>query len=175
MKRVDFRPSPALWLIALAWCAQAPDADAAVVRCTGPDGRVTYQDRSCTNGARGEGVDATPNQGFRFATRPEIEKAMRPPPEERPPPRVRPPKAKPRKNFNAGERRFIPPGMGATEVRRRIGAPDHIEHESPTSRNRSRSAAVQWIYLPAEADPQTTTILTFRGSTVVHVERKVTP
>ena len=174
MHRANSFLSPALWLIALAWCAPAPHAGAAVLRCTGPDGRVTYQDKSCTNGTRGEAVDATPNQGFRFATRPEIEKAMRPPPEERPPPRARPPTAKPRKNFNAGERRFISPGMGSGEVRRRIGAPDHIEHESPTSRNRNKAAAVQWIYLPAEADPQTTTTLTFRGRTVVHVDRKVT-
>ncbi|MBK8738751.1 MAG: DUF4124 domain-containing protein [Betaproteobacteria bacterium] len=175
MQRVNIFLSPALWLVALAWCVPAPRADAAVLRCTAPDGSVTYQDKSCRYGARGEAVDATPNQGFRFATRPEIEKAMRPPPEARPPPRARPPKAKPRKNFNAGERRFIPPGMGASEVRRRIGAPDHIEHESPTARNRNKAAAVQWIYLPAEADPQTTTTLTFRGRTVVHVDRKVTP
>jgi hypothetical protein len=70
---------------------QAP-AEASVTRCVGPDGRISYQDSSCPNGAAGAPVDATPNRGFQFATKQQIEKASRPPPEV---PQL-PPRAPPR-------------------------------------------------------------------------------
>ena len=52
-------------VIALALASSvglAPCANAAVVRCTGADGRVTYQDSSCPGHARSEPVDSTANQ-----------------------------------------------------------------------------------------------------------------
>ena len=42
-------------------------ASASIVRCTAPDGRITYQNSTCPNGARGVPVDETANRGFRFA------------------------------------------------------------------------------------------------------------
>lgn len=164
----------ALRIAALLLAALPLTAGTAVLRCHAADGRITYQDRSCPNGTRGEPVDATPNQGFRFADRQQIEKAMRPPPEP-PPPRVRVKKSKERVVFNAGERRFIRTGMSAAEVRRRIGAPDHIENHSTSSTNRpTRDTRRQWVYLPAADDPQTTTTLTVRSGMVLHVDRKIT-
>jgi Domain of unknown function (DUF4124) len=154
--------------------AQSFQTSAAVLRCRTPDGRISYQDSSCPNGSRGEPVDATPNQGFRFATKQQVDKAMRPPPED-PPPRVRTSKTKVRQLLNAGERRFILTGMSGAEVRRRIGAPNQITHPSSSSGKKpGKYSSQQWVYLPADDDPQTTTTLTFMGNMVVHVDRKVT-
>lgn len=164
----------ARWIVATLISVLSWQTTASVLRCRTPDGRISYQDRSCPNGARGEPVDATPNQGFRFATKQEIDKAMRPPPEERPP-RVRSSKVKVRQIFNADERRFIRTGMHTAEVRRRIGAPDHIAYPSSSSGTRpDKNASQRWIYLPAADDPQTTTTLTVRRGMVLHVERNVT-
>lgn len=164
----------ALRVVATLLAALSLQATASVLRCKTADGRISYQDSSCPNGARGEPVDATPNRGFQFATKQQIEKAMRPPPEVLPP-RVRSTKTKARQVLNAGERRFILTGMSGAEVRRRIGAPDHIAHQSSSaSKRQSKDSRQQWVYLPAADDPQTTTTLTFRGSMVVHVDRKVT-
>jgi hypothetical protein len=149
-------------------------ASAGVLRCTTADGRMSYQDSSCPDGARGEPIDATPNRGFRFADEQQIQKAMRPPPEERQRP-VRNSKTKERQALNAGERRFILAGMSSVEVRRRIGAPDHIAyHSSSAAKRRNKDSSQQWIYLPAADDPQTTTTLTVKGGMVLHVDRKVT-
>jgi hypothetical protein len=150
-------------------------ATASVVRCKTPDGRISYQDSSCPNGARGVPVDATPNQGFRFATKEEIERAKRPPPEEWQPPPTRSPKTKVRQVLNAGERRFILPGLSAAEVRHKFGRPDSIRHPSSSSGKKpGKDASQQWLYLPAIDDAQTTTVLTVKSGMVLHVERKVT-
>ena len=156
--------------------AAASGAGTAVLRCVSAEGRISYQDKSCPDGTRGEPVDATPNQGFRFANKDQIAKAMRPPPDE-PSPRARGgSRAKVKKTLHAGERRFLRTGMYVAEVRRRIGAPDQIAHStSATGRKRTdRQATQQWIYLPADEDPQTTTTLTVKGGLVLHVDRKVT-
>ncbi|MFS8086369.1 MAG: DUF4124 domain-containing protein [Acidobacteriota bacterium] len=162
------------WIAAALIAALSWPTTAGVLRCQTADGRTLYQDSSCPNGARGEPVDATPNRGSRFATEQEIRKAMRPPPEERPRP-ARSSKIKVRQAVNAGERRFILPGLTAAEVRHRIGAPDQIAHRpSSSGKRRNRDGNQQWIYLPAADDPQTTTALTLKGGVVMHVERKVT-
>lgn len=152
----------------------AMSGTASIVRCTAADGHVTYQDRGCPGGANGEPVDATPNQGFRFATREQIEKARRPPPEEWQPPPVKGRKTKMRPAFNAGERRFIGPGMTDAEVKQRIGPPDRVTYKASSYGKRpNKDASRQWFYLPAADDPQTTTVLTLKGGVVTHVERKV--
>ena len=174
MQRTSYSLWAALWAMATFLGAQSLPSTAAVLRCRLPDGGISYQDSSCPNGARGEPVDATPNQGFRFASKQEIDRVMRAPPEERPP-RVRTSRAKVRQVFNADERRFIRTGMHTAEVRRRIGPPDQIAHSSADStKRRNRDSRQQWIYLPAADDPQTTTTLTVKGGLVLHVERKVT-
>ena len=175
MKRIAFGIATALWLLAGSAGMSTPAA-AAVLRCIAADGSISYQDKSCPNGARGDPVDATPNQGFRFATRDQIDKAMRAPPADPPPSRPRSSsKAKVKKVMNAGERRFMKTGMHTAEVRRRIGPPDEIARPSSASGRRpGRHATHQWIYLPADDDPQTTTVLTVKSGMVLHVERKVT-
>src|SRR5829696_5050820 len=153
----------ALWLAGAAGCLMAgwmTAAEASVTRCNGADGRISYQDSSCPNGARGAPVDATPNQGFRFATKEQIERAKRLPPERELPEfrSARTARSKVREAINAGERRFLQTGMTTEEVRRRIGAPDRIAHSSSGSgKSRARDSRQQWIYQPATNDPQTTT------------------
>jgi Domain of unknown function (DUF4124) len=174
MQRTAHCFSVALGSVALLLAALSCPTTASVLRCKTADGRISYQDSSCPNGARGEPVDATPNRGFRFASEQEIRKARRPVPEERQP-RVRSTTTKVRQVLNAGERRFILPGLTAAEVRQRIGTPDQIAHPASSASNRrSRDASQQWVYLPAADDPQTTTMLTVKGGVVTHVERKVT-
>lgn len=173
MGRVSKTLRVVLWLL-VAWAGVQMQASAAVLRCIAADGGVSYQDKSCPNGARGDPVDATPNQGFRFATRAQIDKAMRAPPDDPPPPRARSTRAKVKTVFNADERRFMRTGMHLAEVRRRIGPPDQIAHpSSATGRRLDRNASQQWVYLPADQDPQTTTVLTVRRGMVLHVDRKV--
>jgi hypothetical protein len=77
--------------------------------------------------------------------------------------------------MNAGERRFILPGLTDAEVRQRIGTPDRVAYKSSNYGKRpSKDATRQWVYLPAVDDPQTTTTLTVKSGVVTHVERKVT-
>ena len=158
-------------------------ADATVVRCTAADGRVTYQDSSCARDARSDLIDETPNRGFRFAEQKEIERLRK----ERAAAKIRerattssalqaPPRraTSNRIPFNAGERRFITAGTSITDVHLRIGAPDRVVRPSGASKPSSRNALQRWVYLPAEDDPQTTTILLVRRGAVATVERRVT-
>ena len=174
MNRSSISVCIGLWLAA-AWAGVQMPASAAVIRCLASDGTVSYQDKSCPNGMRGDPVDATPNQGFRFATRDQIEKAMRAPPADPPPPRARIARTKAKRVYNADERRFMRTGMHLEEVRRRIGPPDQVARPSSTSSRRpDRNVSQQWVYLPVEGDAQTTTVLTVRRGMVLHVDRKVT-
>jgi hypothetical protein len=80
-----------------------------------------------------------------------------------------------RRPHNAAERRFIKTGMYASEIRRKFGSPDEIVRpESKNDRKPNSGDARQWVYLPADGDPQTTTVLTVRRGMVLHVDRKVT-
>jgi hypothetical protein len=165
-----------VWPLALT-VALPDSARASVIRCQGPDGRISYQDKSCPDGSPGLPVDATPNQGFQFATKEEIERAKRLEQEERLAPPPKPPKAaktKVRHGLNAGERKFVSRGDHVDAVRRRIGGPDRVVHSSVSSSHNHKDSRQQWIYEPAPDDPQTTTILTINRGLVLHVERKVT-
>ena len=151
------------------------DASAAVVRCTTADGQVIYQDSTCPHGTRGQPVDETPNKGFRFAEEKDIRRLQRPPREPAVERHPRASKLRIRWPASAAERRFITAGTSIAEVRRKIGAPDHIVRPSTASGKRPRPDAPQrWVYLPADEDPQTTMTLTVKGGMVLHVERKVT-
>jgi hypothetical protein len=154
---------------------------AGVIRCVSADGRVVYQDKSCPNGAHGTPVDATPNSLGRFATDGEIAAARRAQAEEaviqKPPKPAARAKRSRVHGWNAGERRFLVTGMTEGEVRRKIGPPDSVVRRTSTTTGkavRNSSNPVQWVYNPADDDPQTTTTLTFRGNVVVHIDRKVT-
>ena len=164
----------ALLAIASGW---GPPAEGSVTRCVDSAGRVSYQNTSCPGGSRGTPVDTTPNQGAQFATREQIQRVKKVPP-ERELPELRATKgskakAREKEALNAGDRRFLPTGITSDEVKRRIGAPDRIAHNASGS-GRSRDASQQWIYAPAAADPQTTTVLTLRMGVVTQIERRVT-
>ncbi|MEO8133790.1 MAG: DUF4124 domain-containing protein [Betaproteobacteria bacterium] len=165
---------------ALVLVAVTSAATASVVKCIAADGTVTYQNTTCAHGAKGQPVDTTPNSGGRFATEREIRDAKRRAAvEDRPPPAaVRPVKRKAAAHaFNADERRFIQAGMSEAEVRRRIGAPDSTVRRSSNSgksSSRPKDSTLQWVYYPAGDDSQTTTTLTFKGGSVIHIDRKVT-
>lgn len=174
MQRIFHFKLAGFCMIAELLCSLSWQASAAVFRCQATDGRVSYQDSICPGGAQGEAVDATPNRGFQFATKQQIDKAMRPPPDERLRP-VRSGRFNARVATNAGERRFITSGVTAAEVRQRIGAPNHIAHPATSGgKRRNKDSTQRWVYLPAQDDPQTTTTLTLKGGLVTHVERRVT-
>ena len=164
----------ALLAIASGWC---PPTEGSVTRCVDSAGRVSYQNTSCPGGSSGTPVDTTPNQGAQFATKDQIQRAKRLPPErelpESPATKGSKAKARDKEALNAGERRFLPTGITSDEVRRRIGAPDRIAHNASGSGRRS-DASQQWIYAPAAADPQTTTVLTLRKGVVTQIERRFT-
>ncbi len=166
---------------AIAWLCGAGPAAAAVIRCVTPDGRILYQDFSCPNGAAGAPVDATANSLGRFATEREIADARRQEADDARPSRPPKPAARAKRTrvhgWNAGERRFLVTGMSEAEVRRRIGPPDSVVRRRSSATGqpiRSPASPVQWVYGPADDDPQTTTTLTFRGNMVVHIDRRVT-
>lgn len=165
----------------LGW---SPDAATAVIRCVDAGGRVSYQDKTCPNGARGAPVDARPNMGPEFVGREQLERERRAAEaRERAERRAKAAAAaraqaasKEKKPRNAAERQFLKTGMYAAEVRRRFGPPDQIVRPMTIDRTATDfKASQQWVYLPAAEDPQTTTIVTVRRGQVLHVERRVAP
>ena len=163
--------------VALVLLGTVTGAGASVIKCIGADGSVTYQNTSCPHGAKGEPIDTTPNSGGRFASEREIREARRPSQDERQPGVRTTVKHKAAQIYNADERRFIQVGMSEAEVRRRIGPPNHtVRRASASSKtsSRTRDSTVQWVYLPAADDAQTTMTLTLKGGAVIHIERKVT-
>jgi len=157
--------------------AWSSDAAATMIRCQDAAGRITYQNTTCPDGARGVPIDPYTSSGARFATRQEINRALKPEPAEK----TRPAKAaadthrgKPRRTGDAAERRFITPGTPATAVRERLGEPDYTERKVKGSGRKAIAAGQQWVYLPAQGDPQTTTTLTVKEGVVTAVERRVT-
>lgn len=168
------------WLAAaVLFAAVHPRASvAASFRCVSDDGRVVYQDSSCPPGARGTLLDDKPNSGIRFAREKEIRRlnraTARDAAQRSPQPRVK--KSKTQPGTNAAERRFVSTGMYVSEVRRKIGPPDQVVRLSVTGGGKKlkKDSRQRWVYGPADADPQTTTILTIKDGRVLHVERNVT-
>ena len=71
---------------------------------------------------------------------------------------------------DARDRGFISKGMAEAEVLLKIGKPDHETfimsiHGQPEEKS--------WSYFPHYRDPQTLTIITFRGGVVTGIERKI--
>ncbi len=71
---------------------------------------------------------------------------------------------------DARERGFIRKGMNEGEVLFRIGKPDH---EAMLVNAKGLPEEKTWTYFPQSRDPQTLTIVTFRGGVVSEVERKI--
>jgi hypothetical protein len=166
----------ALLLTAGSLAALPSVASATMIRCQDASGKVTYQDSTCPNGARGVPIDPYQSSGTRFATREEINRAMRPEPPPKPP---RPERSTARKSKPGGdpaERRFISTGATAAQVRAKIGEPDYTEHAPGTAHSKSKrnSGGQHWVYLPTQGDTQTTTTLTLKDGVVTRVERRVT-
>lgn len=177
MERRSNRSLFAARAVGVALLAAVSAADASVVKCIGANGSVTYQNSSCPQGAKGEPIDTTPNSGGRFATESEIRETRRLSQDERQPGVRTTVKRKAVQIYNADERRFIQVGMSEAEVRRRIGPPNHTVRRSSTSgkpSSRTKDSTLQWVYLPAADDAQTTMTLTLKGGSVIHIDRKVT-
>ena len=71
---------------------------------------------------------------------------------------------------DARERGFIRQGMAEGEVLFRIGKPDH---EALVRDVKGQPEEKTWTYFPDSRDPQTLTIITFRGGVVSNIERKI--
>ncbi len=71
---------------------------------------------------------------------------------------------------DAGERKFIRQGMGEGEVVLKIGKPDH---EAIVKSVKGQPEEKTWSYFPHPRDPQTLTVLTFRGGVLDKIDRKI--
>src|SRR6185295_13763725 len=71
---------------------------------------------------------------------------------------------------DARERGFIRQGMAEGEVLLKIGKPDH---EAFVRDVKGQPEEKTWTYFPDSRDPQTLTIITFRGGVVSNIERKI--
>ena len=71
---------------------------------------------------------------------------------------------------DARDRGFISKGMAEAEVLLKIGKPDH---ETFIKSVNGQPEEKSWSYFPHYRDPQTLTIITFRGGVVTDVERKI--
>lgn len=160
--------------VLIALCGLSPIAFATMIRCQDAAGRITYQDSTCPNGARGVPIDPYQSSGTRFATRDEINRAMKPEPPPKPPRPERTARGKPKLAGDSSERRFIAPGASSAQVRARIGDPDYTERAPGVRHGKRNSSGQQWVYLPAQGDAQTTTTLTLKDGVVTRVERHVT-
>jgi len=118
--------SASLVALSLAVVLAACVANATMIRCQDAAGRITYQDSTCPNGARGVPIDPYQSSGTRFATRDEINRAMKPEPPRKEPPTEQK-RSRHRTSGDPAERRFIAPGTTAAQVRARIGEPDYTE------------------------------------------------
>jgi hypothetical protein len=72
--------------------------------------------------------------------------------------------------IDARERGFIRKGMAEGEVLFKIGKPDH---EAIVRSVKGQPEEKTWTYFPHYRDPQTLTIITFKGGVVADIERKI--
>jgi hypothetical protein len=146
----------------------AAPAQAGLYKCARNDGSVTYQEARCPPGTELRDFERDPASvsvvPFRIpAGTTETRSAAR----EKAPkaPSERKSRRDPENRGNAGERKFLMPGIGEGEVVARVGRPD-------MSSGAGRKI-VRWTYLPVPEDPGTITTLTFELGRLVEVERKV--
>jgi hypothetical protein len=71
---------------------------------------------------------------------------------------------------DARERGFISRGMAEGEVLFRVGKPDH---EAFVANVKGEPEEKTWTYFPHARDPQTLTIITFKGGVVTEVKRNI--
>lgn len=162
-----FVPAIAIYLAAI-FPSQIALAD--VYKCTGEGGIPVYQEMPCGQGAELRNFQTDPPP----LTILPAQGGLNIPPGAL--------KDAPRKNANAGqdaksakigaraagaaERKHIQIGMSEADVLARLGHPD-------MTAGGKNGAGARWTYLPAPADPETTTTLTFAKGTVTTVDRKV--
>ncbi|HSC22305.1 MAG TPA: DUF4124 domain-containing protein [Casimicrobiaceae bacterium] len=153
--------------LGLTLASAAALAHAGIYKCERDDGSVMYQEDPCAAGRELRDFDRDPPSVsvVPFRIPPSSEKESTP--------KATPARAsgesKSRKSEgrqgNAGERKFLIPGIGEGEVVARVGRPD-----MSTGGGRK---TVRWTYLPTPDDPQTITTLTFEFGRLIEVERKV--
>ena len=156
----------ALPAIALVLCGGP--ALATTYKCAQDDGQPFYQDAPCAAGRELRNFDVDPaNVSVVPFTLPRPAPAAKPGKAARAP--ATPAAAKPRKEAaragDAGQRRFLRPGMSEGEVIARVGTPDMT-----ATRNRK---SARWTYMPVPEDRDTITNVTFENGRVAEVERKV--
>lgn len=71
---------------------------------------------------------------------------------------------------DARDRSFLSVGMGEGEVVLKIGKPDH---EAIVKSVKGQPEEKTWSYFPHPRDPQTLTVLTFRGGVLDKIDRKI--
>lgn len=71
---------------------------------------------------------------------------------------------------DARDRGFLSVGMGEGEVVLKIGKPDH---EAIVKSVKGQPEEKTWSYFPHPRDPQTLTVLTFRGGVLDKIDRKI--
>jgi hypothetical protein len=170
---------PILAVVAIGWPLAA---SAGLYKCARGDGSIIYQEDPCAAGRELRDFERdpatvsvvpfstappapAPTKSAHRRARPAGEHASR-----RPSARaagVATAKSARDRAGNPAERKFLVPGIGEGEVVARIGRPDM---SSGAGRR-----TVRWTYLPAPADPQTITTLTFELGRLVQVDRKVVP
>ena len=154
--------------LGLALASTAALAHAGIYKCERDDGSVMYQEEPCPAGRELRDFDRDPPSVsvVPFRIPPSNEKTSAAP--KATPARAsgesKSRKAEDRAG-NAAERKFLIPGINEGEVVARVGRPD-----MSTGSGRK---TVRWTYLPAPADPQTITTLTFEFGRLIEVERKV--
>ena len=169
----------AILLLACPACGAAA-AQASVFKCRGAAGAVVYQDAPCAAGTGLRDFDRDPANVSVIPFRtpapasahapPRTDeprtsagaRSARHPPGSKPAPAAR---AAPGREGDARQRRFLRNGMTESEVRARVGAPDHVTGRSRTGQ--------RWTYLPAPDDPDTVTTVAFEAGRIADVERRV--
>jgi hypothetical protein len=157
---------------ALGWAAFAVlPAAAEVYKCAGNDRIPIYQDAPCPAGKELRNFQTDPPE-ITVLPAPEASADKSVPPESRRPPRERAAPAAtakrsdPKTAGNAGERKFLRPGMTEGEVIAKVG------HPEVTSRG-GKPPTHRWTYLPADGDGETITVVTFANGVVADIVRKV--
>lgn len=170
-------------LAALLPLASSP-VHATIYKCLIEDGGVFYQDAPCAPGRELRDFDKDPanvsvvpfeqpapaaKSTGRSAAATGKGAAATTSAKTGTPARVPKPESKPAKRVaergDAGQRKFLRPGMSEGEVVARVGAPDMTSGGG--------RKGVRWTYMPVAEDPNTITNLQFDNGRLVEIERKV--
>ena len=168
--RISARVQIACAIVAVVCVSVTSSPEAGVYKCAGEQGNLIYQENPCPPGKELRNFDLDPPT---LSVIPGVQgPATTPAPREssKPPPKSvsleRGDKAPGKVIGDATGRKFIRTGMSEAEVLARIGRPD-------ITAGGSRNNHSRWSYLPTSEDPDTITTITFNGSTVSDVTRKL--